>query len=131
MGPRFAFVLAYIAPMITHAALRDRFALDTAFGGHGATPGLTRALEAIGWRAVRDPSPEQLADELVYLVAACVDGQYDVPTLAYAIADLLRHAGPMLDGGLPPTEAYVPAAEELLQRYTRDDAPDRAITFDE
>ncbi|MCC6241707.1 MAG: hypothetical protein IT353_02650 [Gemmatimonadaceae bacterium] len=117
--------------MITLAALRERFALDTTFGGHGATPGLARALEAIGWRAVRDPSPEQLADELVYLVAACVDGQYDVSTLAHSIAELLRHAGPMLDGGLPPTEAYLPAAEELLQRYTRDDATDRRIAFDE
>ena len=127
MGPRFA----YIARMVSYAALRERFALDTAFGGTGATPGLTRALVAIGWRAVRDPSPEQLADELVYLIAACMDGQYDLPTLTHAIADLFRQVGPMLDGSLPPTEAYLPAAEELLQRYVRNDAPDQRISFNE
>jgi hypothetical protein len=33
----------------------------------------------------------------------------------------LRDTGPLLDGGLPPVEAYYPAAEALLRRYVADD----------
>ena len=99
------------------AALRARFLEDTVHGGAGATPALTRALERIGWRAVRDPSPEELAGYVVYLLEACVDDHHDVAQLTRALAALLRDCGPLLDGGLPPVEAYVPAAEELLREY--------------
>jgi hypothetical protein len=34
---------------------------------------------------------------------------------------VFRDAGPNLDGGLPPIEAYLPAAEELLERYVRNE----------
>jgi hypothetical protein len=37
------------------------------------------------------------------------------------MAMVLRDTGPLLDGGLPPVEAYLPAAEELVLRYLRDE----------
>ena len=41
--------------MLSFATLRQRYLSDR--NGRGATPGLSAALTAIGWRAVRDPSP--------------------------------------------------------------------------
>jgi hypothetical protein len=38
---------------------------------------------------------------------------------------VFRDAGPNLDGGLPPIEAYLPAAEELLQHYVANDLSER------
>jgi hypothetical protein len=105
--------------MVSYAALRARFLDDTALGGTGATPALARALERIGWRAVRDPSPEELAGDVYYLLETCVREHHDVDALTWATATLLRDCGPQLDGGLPPIDAYVPAAEELLQAYVR------------
>lgn len=102
---------------VPFAALRARFREDTAGGGIGATPALTRALERIGWRAVRDPSPEELAGYVVYLLEACVDDHHDVDALTHALAALLRDCGPPLDGGLPPVDAYLPAAAALLKEY--------------
>lgn len=110
-------------PLVSFAALRARFLADTAHGGEGATPALTRALERIGWRAVRDPSPEELAGYVVYLLEACVHDHHDVDALTRATAALLRDCGPLLDGGLPPVEAYVPAAEELLREYVLPSTP--------
>ncbi len=107
---------------VSHAQLRARYLEDTRAGGRGATPALMRALERIGWRAVRDPSPELLADYLLHLLDACVHEHHDVVALELAVATALRDAGPLLDGGLPPVEAYLPAAGELLQAYLRDDA---------
>jgi hypothetical protein len=48
---------------------------------------------------------------------SCVHLHRDVQALAYAIASVMRDAGPLLDGGLPPIEAYLPAAEEVLRLY--------------
>jgi hypothetical protein len=102
--------------MVSLAALRDRWRSDTALGG-SAAPALAAALEAIGWRAVQEPTPEELASHLVWLVDACVGEHHDVDALTEDVARLLRDAGPLLDGGLPPVEAYREAAEELLRRY--------------
>ncbi len=107
--------------MLTLAALRARFLSDTDFGGPGASPALTRALEAIGWRSVREMPADLLANDVVVLIEDCVRGHQDLAQLTLAIATLMRDAGPLLDGGLPPAEAYWPAAEELLTRYLRDD----------
>lgn len=104
--------------MTTFTALRDRYDHDRRAGG--ATPRLAEALAAIGWGAVQDSSPEELADELVELVDACVSDHRDVEQLVAGIARLLRDFGPMLDGGLPPVEAYEPAASEVVERYVRD-----------
>jgi hypothetical protein len=109
--------------MIRFDALRTRFLADTVPGGTGATPSLTRSLERIGWRSMQDPSPAEVAGELVLLVEQCVRGHRDVQALAYAIATFFRDVGPSLDGGLPPTEAYLPAAEELLRLYVANERP--------
>lgn len=101
--------------MVRFAALRERFTSDRAHDG--ASPALARALEHVGWRAVGEPSPEELASHLVELVDACVAEHHDVDQLAYEIAATLRQYGPSLDGGLPPTEAYLDAAETILREY--------------
>lgn len=118
--------------MITYTQLRTRFVGDTGLGGSGAAPALSRSLERIGWRAVREPTPEELASYLVDLLDDCVHAHRDVLTLSRAIASVLRDAGPLLDGGLPPVEAYEPAAEELLFFYVNDDGTSgrTSITFD-
>jgi len=119
-----------ISLVITDLTLRARYEADTTFGGPGAAPALARALERIGWRAVREPTPEELAGDLAELVGACVHEHRRIDELTHGIAIVLRSAGPMLDGGLPPVEAYVPAAEELLERYVRDDGSARRDPFD-
>lgn len=108
---------------VTYSALRAQYLEDTGAGGGGATPRLTRALESIGWRAMRDPSPEELAAHLVLLLDACVHEHRDPSMLEYAIALSLRDAGPWLDGGMPPVEAYIPAAAALLEQYLRGAVP--------
>jgi hypothetical protein len=107
--------------MIRLEALSARFRADTGFGGGGAALVLTRGLERIGWRSVREPTPEVLASYLVMLLDACVHEHRDVDALVHGIAAVFRDAGPNLDGGLPPIEAYLPAAEELLERYVRNE----------
>jgi hypothetical protein len=107
--------------MLSFATLRHRYLSDRNAGG--ATPGLTTALTAIGWRAVRDPSPEELASYVAELVDACVTNHHDTELLVGAVARLLRDHGPLLDGGLPPAAAYEPAARDVLARYVRGDAP--------
>ena len=111
---------------LSFTRLCQRYLDDTRPGGPGGTPALTRALEHIGWHAVRDPSPEELAQHLVLLLDACVHEHRDVLTLTDGIAMALRDTGPLLDGGLPPVQAYLPAAEELLDRYLSDDGAPRA-----
>lgn len=101
--------------MIPFAALRARYLVDRQHGG--ASPALADALAAIGWRAVQDPTPEELASYVVELVDRCVVDHHDTGQLVHDVARLLRDHGPLLDGGLPPVEAYRPAAEELLRRY--------------
>ena len=107
--------------MIRLAALRARYLADRHAGG--ASPRLAHALTASGWRAVGEPSPEELAGHVAELVDACVTDHLDTDRLVGAVARLLRDHGPLLDGGLPPAEAYEPAAIDALERYVRGDAP--------
>jgi len=106
---------------LSFTRLKERYLEDTRMGGPGAAPSLTRALEHIGWRAVREPSPEELAGYLAHLLDACVHEHRDLMVLMDGMAMVLRDTGPLLDGGLPPVEAYLPAAEELVLRYLRDE----------
>ena len=103
--------------MISFSVLRDRYLHDRAEGG--AAPRLADALAAIGWHSVGEPTPDELADYLVELVDACVTDHHDVERLVSDVARLLRDAGPLLDGGLPPVAAYEPAARDVLERYAR------------
>jgi hypothetical protein len=103
--------------VIGFGALRERYTADRA--GGGVVPGIADALTAIGWRAVGDPSPEELAGYVVELIDACVTEHHDTEWLIDAVARLLRDSGPLLDGGLPPVAAYEPAAREVLERYVR------------
>jgi hypothetical protein len=103
--------------MLRFTTLRERFLADTVPGGPGAAPALTDALERIGWRSVGEPSADELASHLVLLLDDCVHGHRDVHALCHAIASVMREVGPLLDGGLPPAEAYLPAAEEALDHY--------------
>jgi hypothetical protein len=107
--------------VIGFVGLRDRYVADR--HGGGAVPALAAALSAIGWRAVRDPSPEELAGHLVYLIDACVTEHHDAERLVRDVAAMLRDHGPLLDGGLPPVAAYEPAALDVLQRYVSGDVP--------
>jgi hypothetical protein len=59
----------------------------------------------------------------VYLVDACVAEHHDPDRLVRDVAGLLRDHGPLLDGGLPPVEAYEPAALDVLERYVAGEAP--------
>lgn len=111
---------------LSYTRLRQRYLDDTHPGGPGAAPALARALEHIGWRAVREPTPEELAGHLALLLDGCVHEHRDLMALTDGIATALRDTGPLLDGGLPPVEAYLPAAEELLRRYVADDGAPRA-----
>ena len=113
--------------MIAFAALRARYLADRHAGG--ASPGIAAALAAIGWRAVGDPTPEELAGYGVELVDACVTDHFDTDRLVGAVARLMRDHGPLLDGGLPPVEAYEPAAVDLLDRYVRGDVPRADLPF--
>ena len=109
--------------MLRYSVLRERYLADRQAGG--ATPRLAAALEAIGWRSVGEPSPDELAAYLVDLVDACVTDHRDPTLLVSAVAQVLRDHGPLLDGGLPPAAAYEPAAMDILERYVRGDAPRR------
>ena len=113
--------------MIPFAALRARYLADRHAGG--ASPHLAAALTALGWRAVGEPTPEELAGYVGDLVDACVTDHFDTDRLVGAVARLMRDHGPLLDGGLPPAEAYEPAAVDLLERYVRGDAPPQAVSF--
>jgi hypothetical protein len=116
---------------LSFTRLRQRYTDDTTLGGAGAAPALARALEFIGWRAVREPTPEELAGHLALLLDHCVHEHRDVMALTEGVAMALRDTGPLLDGGLPPVAAYYPAAEALLRRYVADDglAPQAAPSF--
>jgi len=103
--------------MIRYSTIRERYLADTAAGGTGASPVISRALERIGWRSVGEPSADDMAGHLVHLFDTCVHLHRDVQALSYAIATVMRDAGPLLDGGLPPVEAYLPAADEVLRLY--------------
>jgi hypothetical protein len=108
----------------TFERLRHRFETDQASGAgdpRRAEEGLTRALRAVGWGGTDVADAEEVAALLVPLVDACVSGHRQLAALARDVAETLRHAGPLLDGSLPPAAAYLPAAEDVLARYAADE----------
>ena len=97
---------------LSFTRLRQRYLDDTRPGGPGGTPALSRALEHIGWQAVRDPSPEELAQHLVLLLDACVHEHRDIMALAHGNAMAPRDTAQLTDGGPAPAPAQPPAAED-------------------
>ncbi|HYD51233.1 MAG TPA: hypothetical protein VEA99_01350 [Gemmatimonadaceae bacterium] len=112
-----------MAPL-TFEALRVRFEADEMARRAGDVEGgdarLARALRAVGWSGTELTEAEEVAEMLASVVDACVTGHRDLATLYRDVADVLRHAGPLLDGSLPPVAAYLPAAEEVVARYAVD-----------
>lgn len=108
-------------PLVAFDALRARFERDEAMrragSGHSAATALASALEAIGWRAAGEDAVEEVAGLAAPVVAACVHGDHDVVAACRAIADLLRRYAPGHTDALPPLEAFIPAAAEVLRRY--------------
>jgi hypothetical protein len=105
---------------ITSAALRERVRTDRAAartGGLGVGGRLSRALDAIGWQSSGGDESIDVASEVELLLDDCVSGRSDAATLTYQIAELLRHSMADLDGSMPSTAEFVPAAEDVLQRY--------------
>jgi hypothetical protein len=105
---------------VTAAELRAQLLPGADVGegtGGSASARLLRALEAIGWRGGDVASPEEVAAEILPALSACARGQGDISALYRQIADVLRANGPVMDGGLPPTSAYLPAATEIVRRF--------------
>lgn len=111
-------------PLVSFTSLRARFERDElapARGGGTAEAAIASALEAIGWRAAGADAVEDVAALVVPVIAGCVRGDHDVIAACRAIADLLRRYAPGSTDALPPLDAYVPAAAEVLRRYVAGD----------
>jgi len=85
-----------------------RVAFETAF---------VAALEAIGWRSAGDDAVAMVATDAESIVDACVHGHGDVARAARDLAALMRRFAPRHSDFLDATEAFIPAAEEVLRRY--------------
>ena len=104
-------------------ALQQRYDQHQAaeFGG---TPGrgeaaLAHALTAIGWRAAGVDAIGEVAAYGWEILGGCVTGHRDPAVAARDLADLMRQYAPRHSGFLAPVEEFVPAATEVLRRYTR------------
>ena len=106
---------------VSFSALRDRFEQDRlseASGRHDLVASrLEQALDAIGWRSAGGSSSEEVAAIAVHVIDECVNRHQDVTRATKAIADLLYNSAATLDGSMYSASAFLPAAEEVLQRY--------------
>ena len=104
---------------VTLDALRERLARDErdASASGGAAAGVARALRAIGWSGTDLASASDVAALIVPTIGACVRRHHDLAAMYQGIAETLRRNGPVLDGSLPPTESYLPAAYDVVRRY--------------
>ena len=105
------------------ARLRARYTADLAAGANANAMVVARlagALDAIGWRAADGSSSEEVAADAVHIVAECVTRHHRVDQAAEALADLLHRSAATLDGSSYAASAYLPAAEEVLARYSRE-----------
>ena len=82
-----------------------------------AMTGLETALDEIGWRSADGLSSEEVARIAVEIVRECVQSHRDLGRATFELADLLRAAAAMLDGGSMPAAMFIPAAEEVLDLY--------------
>ncbi len=106
---------------VSLSALRECFEQDRvseASGRHDIVASrLEQALDAIGWRSAGGSSSEEVASA-VHVLDDCVNRHQDVTRATQAIADLVYHSAATLDGSMYSASAFLPAAEEVLQRYT-------------
>jgi len=103
---------------ITLEQLREALGTASASDG-GATARVVRALEAIGWRGGDSASPEEVAEEVLPAIASCAREHGDRALMYRQVAEVLRSSGPVLDGSLPPTSEYLPAAAEVVRGFIR------------
>ncbi len=110
-------------PESRYSRLRERYLADRGEGEQQSdamvVSRLARALDAIGWRSADGSSSEEVAADAAHIVAECVSSHRSVDTAAEALADLLYRSAAALDGSSYSASAYLPAAEEVLSRYTR------------
>ena len=114
-----------------HDALRDRFHADELMNGDGvrrvAESRLANALDAIGWRAANGASSDEVAARAVYIVSAYASHSVDRAATVQSLAELLRASTGGMDGSLPPTSAFIPAAEDVLRRYAAGASAEREL----
>ncbi len=106
--------------------LRDRYTADRGADERDThamvITRLERALDAIGWRSANGASSEEVAADAVHIIADCVNRHHDLGRAAESLADLLYRSAATLDGSMYAASAYVPAAEEVLSRYSKGQA---------
>ena len=78
---------------------------------------LALALDSIGWRSADGLDSTEVAEIASHIVGECVRSHRDVSRAVDELAELLRAAAAMLDGGSMPAAMWVPAADELLSLY--------------
>lgn len=99
--------------MTTYDALRARFAAD----GPDAESRLEKALDEIGWRGAHGLPSDEVAGIAVEILRECVHSHRDVSRATDELAELLRSAAAILDGGSMSTDMFIPAAEEVIRLY--------------
>jgi hypothetical protein len=108
---------------VSFDALRDRFVSDRAQDAEGrnrmTTARLEQALDAIGWRSAGGSSSEEVAAIAAHIVESCVTEHRDIARAIKRMAELLHNSAATLDGSMSSAAMFVPAAQEVLERYAR------------
>ena len=108
--------------MARMAALRARFLRDRegeVDGRHEVVAArVETALDAIGWRSAGGSSSEEVAAVAVHILDNCVNGHHDVTAAARSLAELLYQSSATLDGSMSSPSDFLPAALEVIDRYT-------------
>ena len=106
--------------VVRMAALRARFLRDREVEGRHEVVAarVEAALDAIGWRSAGGSSSEEVAAVAVHILDNCVNGHHDVHAAARSLADLLYRSSATLDGSMSGPSDFLPAALEVIDRYT-------------
>jgi hypothetical protein len=104
---------------VSIARLQSRHARDRERQGEAdvVASRLALALDSIGWRSADGLESSEVAEIASHIVRECVSSHRDVSRAVAELAELLRAAAAMLDGGAMPAAMWVPAADELLSLY--------------
>ena len=106
--------------VVRMAALRARFLRDREVEGRHEVVAarVEAALDVIGWRSAGGSSSEEVAAVAVHILDNCVNGHHDVHAAARSLADLLYRSSATLDGSMSGPSDFLPAALEVIDRYT-------------